>query len=107
MTVVSWFQDTTGGLLTLCAIAVAVLLFLIIKVKLEPFIALVLVGLGLGLAAGLSVTELVGTALKSGDSLLETGFGGILGHIAVIIGLAPCSARSWNAPGAPTRSPTC
>ena len=31
MTVVSWFQDTTGGLLTLCAIAVAVLLFLIIK----------------------------------------------------------------------------
>ncbi|WP_395727444.1 GntP family permease [Nakamurella sp.] len=87
MTVVSWFQDTTGGLLTLCAIAVAVLLFLIIKVKLEPFIALVLVGLGLGLAAGLSVTELVGTALKSGDSLLETGFGGILGHIAVIIGL--------------------
>lgn len=46
MTVVSWFQDTTGGLLTLCAIAVAVLLFLIIKVKLEPFIALVLVGLG-------------------------------------------------------------
>ncbi len=87
MTVVSWFQDTTGGLLTLCAIAVAVLLFLIIMVKLEPFIALVLVGLGLGLAAGLSVTELVGTALKSGDSLLETGFGGILGHIAVIIGL--------------------
>ena len=87
MTVVSWFQETTGGLLTLCAIAVAVLLLLIIKVKLEPFIALVLVGLGLGLAAGLSVTELVGTALKSGDSLLETGFGGILGHIAVIIGL--------------------
>ena len=92
MTVVSWFQETTGGLLTLCAIAVTVLLFLIIKVKLEPFIALVLVGLvlvglGLGLAAGLSVTELVGTALKSGDSLLETGFGGILGHIAVIIGL--------------------
>lgn len=87
MTVVSWLQETTGGLLTLCAISVAVLLFLIIKVKLEPFIALVLVGLALGLAAGLSVTELVGTALKSGDSLLETGFGGILGHIAVIIGL--------------------
>ena len=52
MTVVSWFQDTTGGLLTLCAIAVAVLLFLIIKVKLEPFIALVLVGLGLQLGQG-------------------------------------------------------
>ena len=87
MTVVSWLQETTGGLLTLCGVAVAVLLFLIIKIKLEPFIALVLVGLGLGLAAGLSVTDLVGTALKSSDSLLETGFGGILGHIALIIGL--------------------
>ena len=85
--VVSWLQDTTGGLLTLCAVAVAVLLFLIIKVKLEPFISLVLVGLALGLAAGLSVTELVGTALKANESLLETGFGGILGHIALIIGL--------------------
>src|SRR4029078_2208906 len=30
---------------------------------------------------------IVGTAIKAGDSLLETGFGGILGHIAVIIGL--------------------
>ncbi|MET0965329.1 MAG: SLC13 family permease [Nakamurella sp.] len=85
--VISWLQDTTGGLLTMCAVAVAILLFLIIKVKLEPFIALVLVGLGLGLAAGLSVTELVGTALKSNESLLEVGFGGILGHIALIIGL--------------------
>jgi len=85
--VVSWLQDTTGGLLTLCAVAVAVLLFLIIKIKLEPFISLVLVGLALGLAAGLSVTELVGTALKANESLLETGFGGILGHIALIIGL--------------------
>ena len=54
MTVVSWFQETTGGLLTLlCGLAVAILLFLIIKVKLEPFVALVLVGLALGLAAGL------------------------------------------------------
>jgi GntP family gluconate:H+ symporter len=85
--VISWLQDTTGGLLTMCAVAVAILLVLIIKVKLEPFIALVLVGLGLGLAAGLSVTELVGTALKSNESLLEVGFGGILGHIALIIGL--------------------
>jgi GntP family gluconate:H+ symporter len=87
MTVVSWLQETTGGLLTLCGIAVAILLLLIIKMKLEPFIALVLVGLALGLAAGLSVTELVGTALKANESLLETGFGGILGHIALIIGL--------------------
>lgn len=46
-----------------------------------------IVGLGLALAAGLPVSEIVGTAIKSNESLLETGFGGILGHIAVIIGL--------------------
>src|SRR5882762_7576336 len=39
------------------------------------------------LAAGLPVAQIVGTAQKSSTSLLETGFGGILGHIALIIGL--------------------
>lgn len=87
MPVITWLQESTGGLLTLCALAIAVLLLLIIRLKLEPFIALLMVGLGLGLAAGLDIYELVGTALKGNESLLETGFGGILGHIAVIIGL--------------------
>ncbi|MEV6339242.1 gluconate:H+ symporter [Nocardia vinacea] len=84
---VDWLRTTTPGLLVLCGLAIAVLLFAIIKVKLEPFIALLLTGLGLALVAGLPVSKIVGTAIKSGDSLLETGFGGILGHIAVIIGL--------------------
>jgi GntP family gluconate:H+ symporter len=84
---VDWLRTTTPGLLVLCGLAIAVLLFAIIKVKLEPFIALLLTGLALALAAGLPVSTIVGTAIKSGDSLLETGFGSILGHIAVIIGL--------------------
>ncbi|MGV0744060.1 GntP family permease [Mycolicibacterium sp. XJ870] len=84
---VDWLRTTTPGLLVLCGLAIAVLLFVIIRVKLEPFIALLLIGLGLALAAGLPVSDIVGTAIKSGDSLLETGFGSILGHIAVIIGL--------------------
>ncbi len=84
---IDWLRTTTPGLLVLCGLAIAILLFAIIKVKLEPFVALLLTGLGLALAAGLPVGEIVGTAIKSGDSLLETGFGGILGHIAVIIGL--------------------
>ncbi|MFB8004382.1 GntP family permease [Nocardia sp. NPDC056000] len=84
---VDWLRTTTPGLLVLCGLAIAVLLFAIIRVKLEPFIALLLVSLGLALAAGLPVAKLVGSPLKAGDSLLETGFGGILGHIAVIIGL--------------------
>ncbi|MFI5954320.1 GntP family permease [Cryptosporangium sp. NPDC051539] len=83
----SWLQDSTGGLLLLCAAAIAVLLALIIVVKLEPFISLLIAGFLLALAAGLPVSQIVGTALKASDSVLETGFGGILGHIAVIVGL--------------------
>ncbi|MEV0064446.1 gluconate:H+ symporter [Nocardia sp. NPDC050718] len=84
---VDWLRTTTPGLLVLCGLAIAVLLIAIIKVKLEPFVALLLTGLLLALAAGLPVSQIVGTPLKAGESLLETGFGGILGHIAVIIGL--------------------
>ncbi|MGW5440650.1 GntP family permease [Nocardia asteroides] len=84
---VDWLRTTTPGLLVLCGLAIAVLLIAIIKIKLEPFVALLLTGLLLALAAGLPVAQIVGTPLKAGESLLETGFGGILGHIAVIIGL--------------------
>ncbi|MBX6769856.1 MAG: GntP family permease, partial [Actinomadura rubrobrunea] len=84
---IDWLHHDTGGLLLLCAAAIALLLFLIIKVRLEPFISLLVSGLALALAAGLSVEQIVGTALSSKQSLLETGFGGILGHIAPIIGL--------------------
>ncbi|QXJ23254.1 GntP family permease [Actinomadura graeca] len=84
---VHWLQHETGGLLLLCAASIAVLLLLIIKVRLEPFIALIISSLALALAAGLGVEEIVGTALSSKKSLLETGFGGLLGHIAPIVGL--------------------
>ncbi|HVH22618.1 MAG TPA: SLC13 family permease [Pseudonocardia sp.] len=84
---VNWLQHDTAGLLTLAVISVVVLLLLIIKVKLEPFIALIVVGVLLALVAGVPVEKLVGTPIKSSDSLLETGFGTILGHIAPIIGL--------------------
>jgi len=84
---VHWLQHDTGGLLTLCSLSIALLLFLIIKVKLEPFISLIAASLALALAAGLPVGTIVGTALVSKNSLLETGFGSILGHSAAIIGL--------------------
>ncbi|MEV6774523.1 gluconate:H+ symporter [Nocardia sp. NPDC051030] len=87
MGAVDWLRTTTPGLLVLCGLAIAVLLIAIIRFKLEPFIALLLTGLTLALAAGLPVGKIVGTVAKPGESLLETGFGGILGHIAVIIGL--------------------
>ncbi|UKY52411.1 GntP family permease [Streptomyces inhibens] len=78
----------TAGLLTVAALGIALLLFLIIKVRLQPFVALLGVSIAVGLAAGLSVTELFGTVQKSDAvSMIETGMGGILGHVAIIIGL--------------------
>ncbi|MEF3112837.1 gluconate:H+ symporter [Streptomyces chrestomyceticus] len=78
----------TAGLLTVAALGILLLLFLIIKVRLQPFVALLGVSIAVGLAAGLSVTELFGTVQKSSlPSLVESGMGGILGHVAIIIGL--------------------
>ncbi|WP_046508252.1 GntP family permease [Streptomyces odonnellii] len=80
--------DGTAGLLTIAALGIALLLFLIIKVRLQPFVALLGVSIAVGLGAGLSVTELFGTVQKSAAvSMIETGMGGILGHVAIIIGL--------------------
>jgi GntP family gluconate:H+ symporter len=80
--------DGTAGLLTVAALGIALLLFLIIKVRLQPFVALLTVSIAVGLLAGLSVTELFGTVQRSDAvSTIETGMGGILGHVAVIIGL--------------------
>ncbi|MFD7710628.1 GntP family permease [Streptomyces sp. NPDC059785] len=80
--------DGTAGLLTVAALGIALLLFLIIKVRLQPFVALLAVSIAVGLAAGLSVTELFGTVQKStAVSVIESGMGGILGHVAIIIGL--------------------
>ncbi|MFF5106813.1 GntP family permease [Streptomyces sp. NPDC000134] len=80
--------DGTAGLLTVAAIGIALLLFLIIKARLQPFVALLAVSIAVGLLAGLSVTELFGTVQKSDAvSTIESGMGGILGHVAIIIGL--------------------
>ncbi|MYV38629.1 GntP family permease [Streptomyces sp. SID1328] len=80
--------DGTPGLLTVAGLGIALLLFLIIKVRLQPFVALLTVSITVGLLAGLSVTELFGTVQRSDAvSTIESGMGGILGHVAVIIGL--------------------
>lgn len=80
--------DGTAGLLTVAGLGIALLLVLIIKVRLQPFVALLAVSIAVGLAAGLPVTELFGTVQKSDvPSVIETGMGGILGHVAIIIGL--------------------
>ncbi|WP_369252577.1 GntP family permease [Streptomyces sp. R41] len=80
--------DGTAGLLTVAALGIALLLVLIIKARLQPFVALLAVSIAVGLSAGLSVTELFGTVQRStAVSVIESGMGGILGHVAIIIGL--------------------
>jgi len=97
--VIDWLQHTAGGLLTLSALSIALLLAMIIRWKVEPFIALLVVGLLVALAAGLPVETLVGSAQKASDSLVEKGFGGILGHVAAIIGLGTLLGSILEASG--------
>ncbi|GAA1089779.1 GntP family permease [Nocardiopsis composta] len=78
----------TAGLITIAVLGIVLLLLLIIRFRLQPFVALLAVSIAVGLAAGLSVTDLFGTVQKSDAvSLIESGMGGILGHVAIIIGL--------------------
>ncbi len=84
---IDWLRHDTAGLLTLAAVSIAVLLLAIIWLKIEPFIALFVVGVLVALAAGVPVEKLVGTPTSAGESLVEVGFAGILGHITLIIGL--------------------
>lgn len=86
-TILEWLRHDTLGLLLLAAVGIALLLTLIIKSKIEPFIALVISGVLVALVGGVSLTDLVGTPVKTSDALIEKGFAGILGHITLIIGL--------------------
>ncbi|MBE9375269.1 GntP family permease [Saccharopolyspora sp. HNM0983] len=96
---VDWLQQDTAGLLTLSATGIAVLLLLIIRLRVEPFIALIVVGMLIALTAGIPVEELVGNAQDSGDSLLESGIGSTLGHIAAIVGLGSVLGSLLEASG--------
>ena len=66
-------------LLVAALTAVLLLIFLIAICKLNPFITLLLVSLGLGVATGMPVAALI----KS----FETGVGGTLGHIVIVVAL--------------------
>ena len=69
-----------GNMLLLYAvIAVLALIVLIAKFKMNPFIVLIVVSVILGLVVGMPMASIV----KS----YETGVGGALGHIALVVGL--------------------
>lgn len=82
-------------LLAYALVAVISLIVLIAKYKMNPFIVLILVSVILGAAVGMPM----GTIVKS----YETGVGGALGHIALVLGLGTMFGKMMAESGAGER----
>ncbi len=65
--------------LLIVAIGIALLLFLIMYLRVNTFLALILVALGVGIAIGMTPTAVVQS--------IQSGVGGTLGSLALILGL--------------------
>jgi len=72
-------------------IGIVILLFMIIYFKVHPFIALLITSMGVGLAAGLSPME----TIKS----VQSGMGGTLGFVAIVVGLGAMFGRMLEVSG--------
>lgn len=70
---------TTTYLIILVTLAIFLLLLLIMKLKMNAFIALLLVSIFTGIGAGMPPQELLKT--------IQDGMGGILGFVAIVVGL--------------------
>ena len=68
-----------NSLLLAAALAVVALIYLIAVQKLNPFVTLIVVSLALGAAVGMPMGGIV--------KAFETGVGGTLGHIGLVVGL--------------------
>lgn len=82
---------TTGLLLTIALLGVLLLLFLVIKMKVQPFVALLLVSLLVALATGIPVEKIWG--------VMTSGMGGVLGSVAIIVGLGAMLGRMIEVSG--------
>jgi gluconate:H+ symporter, GntP family len=82
-------------LILFACVAVLALIVLIARFKLHPFIALVVVSIGMGAAAGMTLTA----AVKA----FQDGVGGVLGFIAVVVGLGTMLGKMMAESGAASR----
>jgi gluconate:H+ symporter, GntP family len=85
-------------LLLLALGAVVALIVLIARFKLHPFVVLITVSLGLGAAAGMPL----GTVVKA----FQDGVGGVLGFIAIVVGLGTMLGKMMAESGGATRIAT-
>ncbi|PPA69988.1 gluconate:H+ symporter [Jeotgalibacillus proteolyticus] len=85
-----------GSILIVIAIAgIFLLLYLVMGVKLHAFVALLLVSLLVGIAAGMPLGEIL--------SSVESGMGGTLGFVAVVVGLGAMFGRMLEVSGGAER----
>jgi GntP family gluconate:H+ symporter len=88
-----------GNVLLLFAlIAVIALVILIAKFKLNPFVTLVVVSILLALSVGMPMDKIVAS--------FETGVGGTLGHIALVVGLGTMLGKMMAESGGAERIAT-
>ncbi|MCA7963910.1 GntP family permease [Burkholderia cenocepacia] len=85
-------------LLVFTLIAIAALILMIARYKIYPFLVLIIVSLGLGLVVGMPMEKIV----KS----FETGTGGTLGHIAIVVGLGTMLGKMMAESGGAERIAT-
>jgi GntP family gluconate:H+ symporter len=78
--------------------AVVVLIVLIARFKLHPFVALIVVSLGMGTVAGMPLGGVVKVFLD--------GVGGVLGFIAIVVGLGTMLGKMMAESGGATRIAT-
>jgi GntP family gluconate:H+ symporter len=82
-------------LILYAVLAVVALIVLIARFRVHPFIALVVVSLAMGAAAGMPLSA----AVKA----FQDGVGGVLGFIAVVVGLGTMLGKMMAESGAATR----
>lgn len=75
--------------------SIVLLIFLILKFKVHPFISLVLAGIFIGLATGMPLKDVV--------TSIETGVGGTLGSLAVVIGFGTILGKMLEISGGAER----
>ncbi|WP_313756808.1 gluconate:H+ symporter [Tissierella sp.] len=82
-------------LVSLLIISVAVLLFLIMKLKLHAFVSLLIVSMLTAIAAGMPIQSIMGT--------IQSGMGGTLGFISVVVGLGAMFGQMLEVSGGAER----
>jgi Gnt-I system low-affinity gluconate transporter len=84
-----------GTLLLIAAGGIALLLFLVIVVRLQAFVALLVVSLVTAIVAGIPLQDITG--------VVEEGMGGVLGFVAIVVGLGTMIGRMMEITGGAER----